>query len=320
MTELSMLGTVIHYTTVALTVCISSLSAGLGEAITSVASLQASDRQPHAHGSIVRAAILGMAVIETTAILGVFVAILLLRSDAAYATSFYTNLASIGIIFAMGIPGLVLGFVSARPAQATCIAIARQPATNKKLTAFMIMTQALIQTPLIAGLVVTLLIYQQAAHITQLSDCLRLIASGLCIGIGSIGPALALSQFARTACHGIGINKSCYSVLLPFTLLSGAMIETPVIFAMAVSLLLLFQTSPTLLSGILCLAAGLCAGVGTLFPSLSSGQTATVACAGIARNIETYQALSRTSFFVQGIIDTCAIYTIVVAFLLIIAA
>lgn len=315
----TIIGPLLHYLTIACTVCIGSVSAGIGEALISIASLQASDRQPYAHGSIIRAAILGMAVVETTAILGIFVAILLLQSQATL-NSWYANLANIGIIAAMGIPGLVLGIVSARPAQASCASIARQPTTSKQITAFMIMTQALIQTPLIAGLVITLLIYQQAPYVTDLGNCLRLIASGLCVGFGSIGPALALSDFARAACTGIGINRIAHKPLLPFTLLSGAMIETPMIFAMAVSLLLLFHSSPTVLGGFICLAAGLCAGIGTLFPSISSGNTATTACTIISRNIALYADLSKTSFFIQGIIDTCAIYTIVIAFLLIIAS
>lgn len=312
------LNSLLHYLTIASAVCFGSVSAGIGEALISIAALRASDRQPHAHGSIVRAAILGMAVVETTAILGIFVAILLLKSDVTLH-AWYPSLANIGIIAAIGIPGIVLGIACSRPAQASCIAIARQPISQKQITAFMLMTQALIETPLIAGLVVTLLIYQQAPHITQLGDCLRLIASGLCVGIGSIGPALALSDFARAACTGIGINPDAHKPLLPFTLLSGAMIETPMIFALAVSLMLLFQPSPTILNGWLFLAAGLCAGFGTLLPSIASGKTASTACTHICQNIKTYDALSKTSFFVQGIIDTCAIYTIVVAFLLIVA-
>ena len=67
----------------------------------------------------------------------------------------------------------------------------------------------------------------QAAHVLLCSDSLRLIASGLCIGIGSIGPAIGLSIFSRAALNGISRNIQAYSKLLSFTFISEAIIETP---------------------------------------------------------------------------------------------
>ena len=151
-------------------------------------------------------------------------------------------------------------------------------------------------------------------------DSLRLISSGLCMGFGSIGPAIGLALFSQKACQGIGINRRAYNQLFSFTLISQAIIETPIIFALMIAASLLFLKpsvmEENLLDGIAFLAAGLCTGIGTLGPGISSGRTARAACEQIALNPETHGTLSRISMFAQGLIETGAIYAILISFLL----
>ncbi len=278
--------------------------------------MDASNRQPHAHPIITRASILAMALIETTAIMGIFIAILLLRSERI-ALSIYADISVIGIAIAICISGLVLGLVSAWPAQAACLSIARQPESSQHIIGFMIMMQALIQTPMISSLIITLFIHNQSPNITSLGEALRLIASGLCVGLGSVGPAIGLAHFAHAACQGIGYGKEMYSKLISFALISEAIIETPIIFALTVAITLLYQTAPTSLEGIIFLAAGFCAGIGTLGSGIASGKTAASACKQIVLNPKEHTSLARASLFAQGMIDTCAIYAILVAYMLI---
>lgn len=179
---------------------------------------------------------------------------------------------------------------------------------------------SLLQTPIIFGLIISLFIQDQAASISTMRDALRLIASGLCIGLGSVGPAIGLALFAQKACQGLGVNRHAYGKLFSFTLLSQAIIETPIIFSLIISLALLFMVpaipEENLLSGITLFAAGLCTGLGTIGPGISSGRTAQAACEQIAINPELYGSLSRVSLFAQGLIDTSAIYAVLTSFLL----
>ncbi len=310
-----------HYGTIALMVGINSVGVGIGEGLTGNTALDAIHRQPGARADIVRTAILGMALIETAAIMGVFVSILLLLGTKDATQTFHTNLAEIGIAFAICLPGFVIGLVSALPAQAACRAVARQPFFSQRILSFMIMTQALIQTPIISGLLVALFIKGQAPYAHTYSDSLRLIASGLCVGLGSIGPAIGLAVFSKEAVAGLGINRKAYNKLLSFTLISEAIIETPIIFCLVIAITLLFivpqAETENILNGIAFLSAGFCTGIGTIGPGISSGKTAAAACAQIARAPELHGTLSRTSMFAQGLIETCAIYTILVSFLLI---
>ncbi len=264
----------IHFGTIALSAAINAVGVGIGQGLSSSAAVESINRQPAARNEIMKTAILGMALIETAAVMGTFVSFLLLLQTKKSVHSFYGGLAELGIAFAICCSGFVLGLVSALPARAACFAVARQPYFSKQIIRFMMISLALLQTPIIFGLLVALFIQGQAPYIDTMRDALRLIASGICIGIGSIGPAIGLALFAQTACRGVGINRYAYNQIFSFTLISQAIIETPIIFALIVSIALLFlvPTLPqeNLLDGIALLAAGLCTGLGTIGPGISS--------------------------------------------------
>lgn len=310
----------LHYGVVASSIALSSLSVGLGEGLISWSALAAINRQPAARDAIMRTAIIGMTLVETVAILGLLISIILLLHTTIDPTNYFSNYAEIGIACAMGITGLVIGLASAVPAQASCHAVARQPFFAQRISGFMLMTQVLIQTPMISAFLVSLFIHNQASASATISDSLRLIASGLCVGIGSIGPAIGLSAFAHAAVSSLGRNIKAYDKLLSFTFISEALIETPIIFCLIIAILLLFGIPHALdndIDGIIFLAAGLCTGLGTLGTGISSGKTAAAACIQIGDNPDGYNMLSRTSILAQSLIETVVLYTIILSVLMI---
>jgi len=311
----------IHYGVVACAIAINSISVGISQGLTSYSALNAINRQPAARSDIVRVALIGMTLIETVAILALLIAILLLVNASPDDNSYFEHISEIGIALAICITGFVIGIASSVPAQAACNAIARQPLFTQRIFGFMLMTQVLIQTPIISALIVSLFIQGQASSVTMLSDSLRLIAAGLCIGIGSIGPAIGLSIFSKAAIDGIGKNPKSYNKLLSFTFISEAIIETPIIFCLVIAVVLLFVVqrpeNDNLIDGIIFIAAGLCTGLGTLGPGISSGLTGGAACTEIANNPEQYSILSRTSMLAQGLIETVVIYAILLSLLMI---
>lgn len=117
----------LHYGAIATSIAMSSISVGLGEGFISWGALNAIDRQPAAQDDVMRTAIIGMALVETVAILGLLVSILLLAYTSTASSNSFAHYAEIGIILAMGITGLAIGLASALPAQAACHAVARQP-------------------------------------------------------------------------------------------------------------------------------------------------------------------------------------------------
>ncbi len=308
----------LHFGTIALTVGINSIGVGLGEGLTSRAALKAIDQQPSAQNDIARVAILGTALIETSAIMGVTIAFFLLLSDPCKPHSCAANIAEVGIALSICLSGFVIGIASSFPSREACLAIARQPFFADKILRFMLITQSIIQTPIIFGFIIAMFIRSQAAHIETIPQSLMLIAAGLCIGLGSVGPAIGLAIFAKNACRGIGMNRKAYNTLMSFTFISQAIIETPIIFALTIALMFIFYpTKPTLLASIAWLAAAFCMGIGTLGPGIASGRTAASAAHQIALHPEQYSAISKVSMFSQGLIDTCAIYTFLISILLI---
>jgi F-type H+-transporting ATPase subunit c len=308
----------IHYLSIALAVGLNSVAVGIGEGLATKSALQAIDIQPHIKSEIQTTAIMGMALIETAAIMGVAISIIMLFATPVEHKTIYFSLAEIGIVCAICLTGLVIGIVSAWPVQSGIFAIARQPFSQKIIMRFMLIAQSIIQTPIIFGFIIAMFIKTQAVNVTTLGEGLRLLASGLCIGLGSIGPAIGLAWFSRTACACFGINKHAYNKLIPFTFISQAIIETPIIFALVIALILISSKATTEFDGIAFLAAGLCIGLGTLGAGISSGRTAAAACQQITREPQNYSLVSKVSLFAQGLIDTCAIYALLISFALII--
>ncbi len=310
-----------HYGAITASIAISSISVGLGEGLISWSALNATDRQPTAKDDIMRIAIIGMTLVETVAILGLLISILLLIYTNIESTNQFSYYSELGIIIAMGITGLTIGLASTFPAQAACDAVARQPFFSHRISSFMLLAQVLIQTPMISAFLVSLFIQGQASSALNMSDSLRLIASGLCIGLGSIGPAIGLSSFAKSAVLGLGKNTKAYDKLLSFTFISQALIETPIIFCLIIATTLLFvvsrTTTDTGFDGIIFLCAAFCTGIGTLGAGISSGRTAATACTQIGENPQLYSILSRTSILAQTLIETMVLYTVILSLLMI---
>lgn len=313
---MSELSEFLHYGTIALSIGMNAIGVGIGQGLTGQAALTAINQQPQARSEITKTAIIGIALIETAAVMGGIIAILLLRTTPPTA---FAGLAEFGIALAICLPGVVIGVVSSWPAQSSCMAIARQPFLAQQISRFMAIAQVLIQAPVIFGLIVAIFISNQAANANSLCDSLRLIGAGLCIGIGSIGPAIGLATFCRTACYGMGVNPKASSALLSFTFVSAPFIETPIMFALIISLILLFMTGSSceMIDGIAFLSAGLCTGLGTIGAGIGSGFISSAACNQIALKPESRSIVSSTSLFGQGLIETCAIYATLISFLLI---
>lgn len=319
MLEPTELAEILHYLTIALTVSVTAVSVGIGQGFIGKSALRASDDQPAARSDIFKAAIFGSALSETSAIIGLTLSLFLLM-DSPDDHSLYMSIAELGIACAICLPGGVIGFASAWPAVEACHAIARQPFFQQKIIRLMLLTQSIIQTPIIFGFIIAMFIKNQAFLSTAAIDSTRLAMSGLCIGLGSIGPALGLAFFARSACRAVGVNRTTYTNLVSFTLISEAIVETPIVFALVIALFLVSMSTagwdPTI--GIMNLiGSALCMGFGTLGPGISSGKTAAIACEKIAEAPDHYASIARLSMLAQGIIDTSAIYAFTIAMLLI---
>jgi F-type H+-transporting ATPase subunit c len=306
-----------HYITLAGIVGLTAIGVGLGQGFATMGALHALHIQPQARPDILRLLVLGLALIETAAIIGVTIALFLFFGLVPSAITFEGGIAELGILCAMSLSGFTIGLVSALPVREACLALARQPFFGQKIMRFMLIVLSILQTPIIFSFIISINIKDQITPLTTFPDSLRLLGAGLSVGLGCVGPAIGLALFAKKACQSIGINRSAYTTLVTFSFISQAMIETPIIFSMIISLLLVSLSSTSLVRGCALLAAGLCMGIGTFSTGISSGRTAGVACERIAIEPQSYIVVSRLSLFAQGIMETVTIYALLVALALI---
>lgn len=307
--------TLFHYVTIALAVGSNSIAVGIGEGLASLAAMKAFTIQPSARSEITQTLMLSMALIETSAIIGLTIAFMLLKPVLSSPHAPLMHYGVIGIGLAICLTGAVLGVAASLPAQAACRAVARQPFFTQKIQMIMLLTQSLMQTPLLFAFVISFFIKAQIPSITSLAESMRLISAGLCIGLGSVGPTIGLARFARQACESLGINRSAYSEILSFTLISEALIESPMIFSLVMSFALLGTKASAMCiatGGLPFIAAAFVMGLGTLGVGIGSGNTATKACSYLVLHPENYSQLSRTSLTAQVLIETCSIYAFLI--------
>ncbi len=308
---------VIHSLAIAFSTVAAAIGVARGQGITAKAAFTAIDRQPATQPEIFRATVLALALIETAAILGLLISFFLFFSAPPTLAG---ALGEIGIALAIGIPGLFIGWLTAGPTTESISAIARQPFLARRLTNFMLLVLSILETPLIFGFIIALMIYLQIPNVETLAQGFTLIGAGIAAGIGSIGPILGGCYFTKIACKSSGRNRAAFPKLFTFTFISQAIIETPIIFATIIALLLTRQALTPYenpIVGIAYLIFGATIGIGTFGAGISSGKAAAAAANQIAYNPPAYTILSRASMMAQGLIDTAAVYAFIIALWLI---
>ena len=65
-------------------------------------------------------------------------------------------------------------------------------------------------------------------------------AAGLCMGIGTLGPALGLGFIGGKACESIGKNPESAGSIMRIMIIALGFVESTAIYALLVSLVLLF--------------------------------------------------------------------------------
>src|SRR5215203_4252906 len=120
----------IHYITIGTVAACSSIGVSLGQGMATQASLAAINRQPAAHKDIARSLVIALALIETGAMLGLLIPLLLVFNPP---TTLYQALAEIGMGIAIALPAISTGYASSLPASEAFHAMSRQPFLAKKI-------------------------------------------------------------------------------------------------------------------------------------------------------------------------------------------
>ncbi len=217
-----------------------AIGAAVGEGIIAGSASNSISRQPAVSGDILKMMLIGQAVTETAAIFALVIAILLLFREYTGTTLTQAS-AMISTGFCMGMGALGSGVGCGFPGAKACEGIARNPRVSGKIMTAMLIGQAVDQTPTIFALFISLLlIFMDFSHAFKITIAAAVLASGISTGFGGVGPGIGGGITAGAAIEGIAKNKELSPVLLRTMLIGQAVSQSTSIYAMVISLVLLF--------------------------------------------------------------------------------
>ena len=105
----------------------------------------------------------------------------------------------------------------------------------------MLVGQAVSQTPSIFGLLISfILMFKSFPESSALSASMALLAAGLCMGFGGIGPGIGNGMTAEGAVRWVSRNVEHAGDLMRIMLVGQAVSQSTAIYAMVISLVLIF--------------------------------------------------------------------------------
>ena len=214
-----------------------AIGSAIGEGMIAMKAVQSLGRQPQASGKIVRIMIIAQAVTETAAIFALVVSLLLLfQSGSEAVLKGYTFIAA-GIAIGFGTIGA--GFGAGLPGSAAMEGIGKQPENSDVLTIQMIIGQAVTQTSTIFALTVALILVMYQAPYSFLK-IFAILGAGFAMGFGAVGPGIGDGLVAMNANKAVAKDPKHMGLLTRTMIIGQAITETTDIYAMVVTLILIF--------------------------------------------------------------------------------
>ena len=148
--------------------------------------------------------------------------------------------AFLGAGLSMGLGAVGSGKGEGYAAMKACEGMGRQPGAADPLLRTMLIGQAIAESTGIYGLVVALLLIFRGFGDVYFLQIPAFISAGLCMGLGAMGPGFGLGLAAGHACEAIARNPETSTIVLRNMLIGQAVTESTGIYALVVSLLLIF--------------------------------------------------------------------------------
>ena len=297
-----------------------AIGAAIGEGFTASEANLAISRTPKISGDIFKSMLVGQAIAESAAIFALVVAMILLFTDfSGQSILMVSVLLAAGL--SMGFGAIGSGIGSGFPAGEACVGMSRQPAMSGQLTTNMLIGSAVCQTPSIFALVISfILLFSDFSGLPIAPTWAAILGTGFAVGLAAIGSGVGGGLVAQTSCEGMARQPTSASTVTNIMLLAQAVTQTPAIYGILIAFILLFKGfTPTaaLPAAMALLAAGLCMGFGAIGPGIGIGNTGRSAVRWIARNKESAADLTRIMLVGQAVCESTAIYSLVVALVLI---
>jgi F-type H+-transporting ATPase subunit c len=312
----------LHYIGAMLGIAIGALGSGVGLGIAGAAIQEAQTRQPAAENHIFKTMIIGLSLIESGAIISLVVTLLLLFGRPAVIT-WEIGIIELAIGSAIGIAAGAISIASSLVVKASSKSIARQPLFANKFITFMLITQSIIEAPIIFTFIVGFLMHGKLASDLTMEGALAIVAAAIVMAVGCIGPAIGQAIFAQAANEAVGRNKDAYAKIFTYTIVMQGFIETPIIFCLLFALIMLYGGpvgGATTLSATKSLVAALCMGIASIGSAAGIGYVGSKGCYQLALEPSLYSVLIRTTLLSAAFIESTTIYAFIIGMLLLIQA
>jgi F-type H+-transporting ATPase subunit c len=297
-----------------------AVGAAIGEGYTAAQANLAVSRNSDISGDIFKNMLVGQAVAESASIFALVIAILLLFLDVP-GVNYLKAAALFGAGICMGFGAIGSGIGSGFPGGQTCTGISRQPAVSSRLTTNMLIGSAVCQTPAIFSMVVALiLMFMDFGQAPLQPTWAALVGAGLSTGLAAIGSGYGGGLAAGASCEGVARQPETTGQVTTTMLVGQAVAQTPSIFGLLVSFILLFRSFPessSLAAAMALLAAGISTGFGGIGPGIGNGMAAEGGVRWVSRNVEKAGELMRIMLVGQAVSQSTAIYAMVVSLVLI---
>ncbi len=187
----------------------------------------------------------------------------------------------------------------------------------------MLITQSIIEAPVMFSFIISLIIRFNVTDTIDLATSLKFLAIGLSMALGCIGPSIGQSILASSSCFTLGRFKDAYSRLFPFTLLSQAMIETPIAFCLLFGFYLIYTPLPSnpesSLLGIITpfVLASLLMGIASIGPGIGMGYITSKSIIQVAQNPAIYQTMVKVTLLACAFLEASLIYALIIGLFLV---
>ena len=306
-----------RYIGAALALGLGGLGAAVGMGIAAGGAGRAIMRQPARHGDLLRTMLLGQAIGGSPSIFALVVGLLILFLPVNEATSgieFASTLIGAGLAVGLGCFGSGAG--CGLPASAACEGVARNPSQSTPLTITMMIGQALTQSPSIFATIVALILLFLPIPATGLALIGISAGASIAIGASALGPGIGSGMTADGAVQGQSNWPASRPVIMRTMLIAQAVCGSPSIFGMLVAFIMLFtlqNLEPNIIGFSKTLAAGIAVGIGGIGPGIGCGVLGDTSCKATAEKPENDALMLRTMLIGQAVSQSTAIYSLIIA-------
>ncbi len=198
-------------------------------------------------------------------------------------------------------------------------AVSRKPEMAGDIFKSMLVGQAIAESASIFALVIAMILLFTSFSASSYVMISVVLGAGLCMGLGAIGSGVGSGFPAGAACIGMARQPGMSGRLTTNMLIGSAVCQTPSIFALVTSFILLFTdfsgrpVSPTWAA---LLGAALASGLGAIGSGLGGGLVAETSCQGVARQPEQTTPVTNVMLLGQAVTQTTAIYGLLISFIL----